>query len=704
MQAGRYGSSMPEDELQSAGPRRLSDFPERARHAIARLRRVPADFADTNARVAALEVRVDELRRDASASTAALTDHLEAISHAVHSLQKAVGLHRAMSAEAWRQLGTTTSALVAAQAAHAVDPPMPDADLVSIILPVRARPMELRRAVASVLAQSHAGWELLIVDDGAHDQPAAVAIEDLLSDPRVRVVRGVGLGAASARNQGIREARGEIVAFLDSDNWWFPGRIETILRELDPETAWAVDQQLVLAAWPAIPHVRDIGRPASSLDQGNFIDLGAVIVRRSVLHELHVPSQPGGPDGPFDTALERLSDWDLIQRLHARSEPRRIDVVGHVYEENSRHRISAEVPYGPAYHRVRSRIVGRPAEGLRVLLAEWHFPQVTETYLQADIEGLRALGAEVEVWSEEDVAVPYEPGLPWTRGTLEDHILAFRPNLVLSHWLHVGRDHRAVTRRLEIPHAVRCHGFDFDEGIVEELATDPGVVIHLFPHLAGSFRDRPNVVIDPVGFDPQRVAPTDDKDRRLVLRLAAGLHTKDLVTFMLAALRCPEHRFVLGIGHAYRGEERTEELVQLAHDLGSPVEIVLDASHEKAAALTMDAGIYLHTHGDAHPLGMPISPVEAMATGSVVLARELPGVEYLSGGALLYGGATPEARADHAASLINDTLHWTDERWATQARAALDVAWTRHPAGLVANDLLTTWRERLGVGVPGYDS
>ena len=391
----------------------------------------------------------------------------------MHSLQKAVGLHRAMSAEAWRQLGTTTSALVAAQAAHAADTPVPGADLVSIILPVRARPVELRRAVASVLAQSHAGWELLIIDDGAHDQPADGGARG--SPPRSagapRPWRWPGRGGGT--QPGIHEARGEIVTFLDSDNWWFPGRIETILRELDPDMRGPSTSSPCSRHGRRVPHVGTSGGPASSLDQGNFIDLGAVIVRRSLLQELHVPSQPGGPDGPFDTALERLSDWDLIQRLHARSEPRRIDVVGHVYEETLPHRISAEVPYGPAYHRVRSRIVGRPAEGLRVLLAEWHFPQVTETYIQADIAGLRALGAEVEVWSEEDVAVPYEPGVPWTRGTLEDHILAFRPNLVLSHWLHVGHDHRAVTRRLELPHAVRCHGFDFDEGIVEELATDP---------------------------------------------------------------------------------------------------------------------------------------------------------------------------------------------------------------------------------------
>jgi glycosyltransferase involved in cell wall biosynthesis len=175
------------------------------------------------------------------------------------------------------------------------------------------------------------------------------------------------------------------------------------------------------------------------------------------------------------------------------------------------------------------------------------------------------------------------------------------------------------------------------------------------------------------------------------------LHTKDLETFLLAARRCPEHRFVLGVAHAYGEERITDELCELARRLESPAEIRIDLGYEEAAELTMRSGIYVHTHGVTHSLGMPISPVEAMASGSLVLARHLRGSDYVAAGGLRYDGADPHQRAAHVAALVNDTLTWSDERWAAQRRAALDAAWSRHPADLVANELLATWQERFAL-------
>ena len=183
----------------------------------------------------------------------------------------------------------------------------------------------------------------------------------------------------------------------------------------------------------------------------------------------------------------------------------------------------------------------------------------------------------------------------------------------------------------------------------------------------------------------------------MVVRLTAGLTTKDLETFLLTAQRCPDHRFVLGMAHSYLVEEQTEAIVQLARDLDSPAEVLVDLDYAKAAELTMAAGTYLHTHGESHRLGMPVSPLEAMAAGAYVLARDLPGSEYLGTAAARYAGATAEARADHAAALVNDTLTWSDERWASQRRMALDHAWSRHPADLVAADLVDTWRRRFAL-------
>ena len=88
-------------------------------------------------------------------------------------------------------------------------------------MPVFNRPELLLTAVKSVLAQTFRNWELIIVDDGSTDDIAG-ALRPLLADPRIRLVRQQNRGECVARNNGVRLARGEIVAYLDSDNFWYP--------------------------------------------------------------------------------------------------------------------------------------------------------------------------------------------------------------------------------------------------------------------------------------------------------------------------------------------------------------------------------------------------------------------------------------------------------------------------------------------------
>ncbi|MFL6203910.1 MAG: glycosyltransferase [Acidimicrobiales bacterium] len=659
-------------------------LPRRSRDVVVRLLRQPRTmaelFADTHERMAAAEERVEARMEAARDETSA----------ALTALGEQISAAEARTRESEHRAQVTVSAVLAHLASDGAGTLPDPGPLVSIVLPVRDRAEPLRRAVQSVLAQTYPRWELVVVDDGSAE-PVATTLADLAErEPRVVVTTTPGVGPSGARNHGIARSTGELVAFLDSDNWWFPRRLENVVRALRPDTTWALDRQLIVGGGEVPPAVRPMDRPLSDLAEGNFIDLGSVVVRRDVLTSLE-------DDGPFDEDLPRLGDWDLVLRLAERRAPTPVWTIGHAYEEGRPDRVSATHPFGPSFHKIRRRVIGQPARGLRILASEWHFPQVTETYIHSDLAGLRAIGAEVEVWSDEGVAVPYEPGLPWRRGPLEEHLRDFRPHLVLSHWLNVGRDHRPITRALGIPHAVRCHGFDFDRGVVADLLDDPGVVVHLFPHLARGLEGRPNASVDPVAFDVDRVAPTASKDRRLVLRQSAGLFTKDLETFLVASTLCPEHRFVLVIGHTYQVEERTEALAERVKELGAPVEVLTDLSYEKSAALTMDAGIYLHTHGTDHPLGQPISVVEAMASGALTLTRDLDGAEVFRG-AVRYRGDTVQARAEHAAEIINDTLTWDDERWARQARRALDDAWVHHPSDLVAERLLRVWRERLGVG------
>lgn len=109
---------------------------------------------------------------------------------------------------------------------------------VSVIIPVYNRLKLLERAVDSVRAQTCSDWEILIVDDGSTDGTAAYAAELAAADPRIRCMRNTGnRGPGGARNVGILSARGGFIAFLDSDDYWLPGKLAAQIECFDRNPA-----------------------------------------------------------------------------------------------------------------------------------------------------------------------------------------------------------------------------------------------------------------------------------------------------------------------------------------------------------------------------------------------------------------------------------------------------------------------------------
>ncbi|HEX6238643.1 MAG TPA: glycosyltransferase [Acidimicrobiales bacterium] len=285
--------------------------------------------------------------------------------------------------------------------------------------------------------------------------------------------------------------------------------------------------------------------------------------------------------------------------------------------------------------------------------------------------------------------------MPVHRGDLADAIAAVRPDVVLTHWLHKGAEYRPVVRAAGLPLAVRGHGFEHDHGVIDGLLDDPGVVVHLFPHLLGTRAAHPRLRRLPVAFDQERFPPAAGKDRSLVVRTGVALENKDYDTFFEVAERCPDHRFVLALCHAYQVEEQLEQIMARRDERGSPVEVLVDVPPGKAAEIVADAGIYLHTHGAGVTYGMSVSIAEAMGTGCYVLGRQLPGMaEYLGDGGDVYRDNA------HAAALVQQTCHWDDRRWRGAWRAAADRAHVHFGAVEVAAMMLDQWRDVLGVRRP----
>ena len=98
---------------------------------------------------------------------------------------------------------------------------------VSVIMPVYNAERFLKQAVTSVQSQSVSDWELLLVEDASTDNSAAVAAQLAAEDHRIRLLHNErNLGVAETRNRGVREARGEWVALLDSDDLWQPDKLK----------------------------------------------------------------------------------------------------------------------------------------------------------------------------------------------------------------------------------------------------------------------------------------------------------------------------------------------------------------------------------------------------------------------------------------------------------------------------------------------
>ncbi len=163
-------------------------------------------------------------------------------------------------------------------------------------------------AIASVLAQTHADCEVIVVDDGSADRTADLA--EAVGDPRVRVLREARIGRAAALNKGIASARHGLIAILDADDLWLPERCSRQVAFLDAHPAIAA---VGSSAYLRDEHGRErlLRVPTSdgairrAMAWGNPFVHSSVMMRRTALEAC---------GGYADT---RFEDYHLLVRIAA---------------------------------------------------------------------------------------------------------------------------------------------------------------------------------------------------------------------------------------------------------------------------------------------------------------------------------------------------------------------------------------------------
>lgn len=192
--------------------------------------------------------------------------------------------------------------------------------LVSVVLPTYNREKTLTRSIRSVLSQTYDNLELIVVDDGSTDRTSDIVAS--FEDPRVRYIPfEQNRGASAARNEGLRLARGEFIAFQDSDDEWLIDKIDAqmrVARKMGPgpvavfhmKIVYGRDEQRVYGEG----RVCCVPRLRSGLSQQDYI---------KTTHEQNLMSPQTlmfsssclEDVGSFDHLLKNSVDWDFSLRL-----------------------------------------------------------------------------------------------------------------------------------------------------------------------------------------------------------------------------------------------------------------------------------------------------------------------------------------------------------------------------------------------------
>lgn len=182
--------------------------------------------------------------------------------------------------------------------------------LVSVIIPAYNRAGKISAALQSVQAQTYSNWEAIVVDDCSTDDTCAVVSRMAQSDPRIRLLKhSQNRKAQAARNTGIRSAKGEWIAFLDSDDEYLPDSIQGRLTVAEKEKAQVIHSECYILKPGEEKQLYKL-RPLSGNIYKAVLEkegpvFPALLVKKEALEQI----------GLLDENIKAYQEWDTAIRL-----------------------------------------------------------------------------------------------------------------------------------------------------------------------------------------------------------------------------------------------------------------------------------------------------------------------------------------------------------------------------------------------------
>jgi|GEM_PF-1276115 len=494
---------------------------------------------------------------------------------------------------------------------------------VSVNVATRDRPELLRLAIGSVLAQSYPRLELVVVNDSDDEETGRLLAS--IDDPRLRVVRTRARhGGAAAFNAGLDASTGDVIALLDDDNLMHPHWLRSIVWALSsfPEVEALYGARV--NEDPGAEHgVRSGMLPTLEFarydrvrhEQANYVDRNTMAFRAR--HR----------DLRYDTTLGGAIDWDHSLRLFARTPPLALPAIACYYRTVLPDRMSDRPEKLEGFHRVRARVhTTRP---MRVHVHTAMYPVISETYIGEDIDSLAAAGATVTI-SAVQAAASRVDGAPMCSLDPDAAITEAEPDVVLMHWATHAEGELPLLERHGVPFVCRVHSFDFDPDRVTRLFVHPlcaGIIA--YDHQLDRLPDGAKALSSTIG--PDLVIPPSPAERNGVVSVSAGLPKKDFPLLIEAMAMLPPMRKTIIMARTNGFEELPAEVAAMAAARDPSITVAVNVPRAEVLAEMARASAFVYTVVPGMPWGEPMSIIEAMLCGTVVIAPDGPEARSLVG-------------------------------------------------------------------------